>query len=531
MAQYYNGQYNLAKLQQGGYQPPIISMYNPEEEMVLSEAMRNKQGRFDASVGAVAQETARIGELETFDPELMKGRLQDFEGKVNDLVSSKYEGDYSAAANDIVGLIAKERNDPFYQYNKQKVEASKTYQEDARRLGANFMSTKNPLEVDYNSWKKGEDFQYTPVDKNQIVATSANIFSSMANTLMNDPALALTEDGQYFKSVMQYGLSDPQAVMDFIQNDPKGQAMVQQIYQSMPELQGLPQQAVMDAITQGAYSAIGQTKVDYQRNYGFDPTGGQGVGGPGLVYQSGYLNANEIMDSPKLKNDFTKKIFEEFINSEEFKELKEAGYDNYNDIQALVRSIDTDTQTNLRPSGTGTRYVPNDSRANNGVTPIVTKAREFKNLVDNRVNDLLGGTGLLNNEDKYNYGLATYALNSLSDPNDITKLNQKINQLNIIPTKIDERDEHVVPMSDLDKKNLNKMTKDKTLQSFSLNPASATPELILVVDGEDDKGNPLESRLHLTDRQRIEHMLIYLYQIDQNNPIVKNIISNFSSLD
>lgn len=247
---------------------PIISMYNPEQQARFLDAVQQVQSRYDAGVGAFAAEKARIGETETYDLPELNRRLKAFESSINDIVGSKYNGDYGAAANEIAKMIGTERSNPFYHFNKQKVEMSKAYLDAKMKLGSNFMSTDNPLEVTFEDWQNGKKFEFTPINREDIVKASAVEFSSLANTIMNNPTLQSTAGGQYFLTTMQYGLKDPQAVADYLNSAP-GQEMVNNIVANNPELAKLPREQVMSAIAEGAHSAIGKTVKDYMTDQSY----------------------------------------------------------------------------------------------------------------------------------------------------------------------------------------------------------------------------------------------------------------------
>lgn len=259
---YYRGQFNPEAAYQGGGAggDGIISMYTPEVMNQFIGAVAQRQERFDTAKMAEAQEIARIGETETYDlPELNK-RVKAFESGINDLVKNKYNGDYSAAANEIAKQIGTERTNPFYHFNKQKVEMGKAYLDAKMKLGVNFLSAGNPMSVSFQDWQKGKTLEFTPINSSDITQRSASVFQTLSKTMKNDPKLRSVAGGQYFEYITQNGFKDEAEAMDFIQNNPLGQQMVQQIYDSMPELQGVDnQEAVVKAITQGAYAGIGAT--------------------------------------------------------------------------------------------------------------------------------------------------------------------------------------------------------------------------------------------------------------------------------
>lgn len=263
---YYRGQFNPEAAYGGsGQQSGIISMYNPEAQAQFIDAVAKRQERFDIAKMAEAQEIARIGETETYDlPELNK-RIKAFESGINDLVKNKYNGDYSAAANEIAKMIGTERTNPFYHFNKQKVEMSKAYLDAKMKLGSNFMSANNPMEVGFQDWQKGAKFDFTPINREDIVKDAAMEFGTLANTIQNDPKLQLTAGGQYFLATIQNGLKDPAAVRAYMES-PEGQVMIQNIVDRNPELAKLDREQVMGAVTEGAYSAIGKTSKDFMAN-------------------------------------------------------------------------------------------------------------------------------------------------------------------------------------------------------------------------------------------------------------------------
>jgi len=266
---YYRGQFNP----ESAYQPSgdgstIISLYNPESQARFIEAVAQRQERFDTAKLAEAQELARIGELETYDLPELNNRLKSFESNINNLVKTKYNGDYGAAANEIAKMIGTERSNPFYHFNKQKVEMSKAYLDAKMKLGSNFMSANNPMEVGFQDWQKGAKFDFTPINREDIVKDAAMEFGTLADTIMSDPTLQSTAGGQYFLSTIQSGLEDPRAVREFMETE-EGQIMIQNIVDKNPELSKLDREQVMGAVTEGAYSAIGKTQTQYLQNQDF----------------------------------------------------------------------------------------------------------------------------------------------------------------------------------------------------------------------------------------------------------------------
>jgi len=264
---YYKGQFNPeAAYDTAGSNGGIISMYNPNSMNKFIEATTQRQERFDTAKLAEAQEIARLGETETYDLPELNNRIKSFESGINDLVKNKYNGDYSAAANEIAKMIGTERTNPFYHFNKQKVEMSKAYLDTKMKLGANFLSAGNPLDVTFKDWQQGKTFDFTPVNSADITQRSASVFQNFAKQIMGDSGLQLSPEGQYFKNTVQQGFRNTDEALDFAEKS----GLLDQIYSSMPELQGVDnQEAVLDAIKQGAMAGIGTTETRYMANQDF----------------------------------------------------------------------------------------------------------------------------------------------------------------------------------------------------------------------------------------------------------------------
>ena len=114
---YYRGQFNPeAAYETSGANSGIISMYNPESMNRFIEAVAQRQERFDTTKMAKAQEIARLGETETYDLPELNNRIKAFESSINDLVKNKYNGDYSAAANEIAKMISLMNRKPKIKY-------------------------------------------------------------------------------------------------------------------------------------------------------------------------------------------------------------------------------------------------------------------------------------------------------------------------------------------------------------------------------------------------------------------------------
>ena len=79
-------------------------------------AQRNQE--FDQAAELETSSLADIGSIPTYDLQGRESRMSELDRAISDTVS-KYGGDYGAASKDIARIIAKERNNPWYQMNKQ----------------------------------------------------------------------------------------------------------------------------------------------------------------------------------------------------------------------------------------------------------------------------------------------------------------------------------------------------------------------------------------------------------------------------
>ena len=301
---YYRGQFNPESIydaQNRNSDVAIYSMYNPEAEQAFIEAVGKRQERFDTTNLAYAAEKARIGEMETYNLAGLTKQLSNFENKIKETVRDKYNGDWGAAANEVARMIGTERSNPFYHYNKQQVEMGKAYLNSKMQLGSNFMSVGNPFNVSFEDWQRGKSLEFTPVNREEIVKQAATEFSSLANLILRDPTLQSTAGGQYLLSTVQTGIADPTELMKYLETD-EGQVMIDNIKANNPILDSLPQDEVMDAIVEGAHSAIGKTTIDYMPNQDYisnsDKASANGTGSAGsnLIYNKGYIDVDKNLE-------------------------------------------------------------------------------------------------------------------------------------------------------------------------------------------------------------------------------------------
>lgn len=361
---------------QGITPQPIYSMFNPQVEASMSESLRNRQGRFDAAVAGSAAEIARIGDLETADKDELTNRLKAVEGGIKSIVNDKYNGDYSAAAPELTQLIAKERNDPFYSFNKDKVEAVKLEQKARMQLGANYLSAKSPSQVKYADWQRGATLDFQPVNRQDIVKQAAFAIQGYANQIVNDPVLRDTKDGRFVISKIQSGFKDKADVMNFLATNPE---LVNSIM-STPGLQGLNEGEVMNAIYEGAHAGIGKTNVNIMRNPSFSADG-ETTGSPIGLFRVG-TRTQYASESKVVRQELQKAIEEnpelqEAYQTQLNKALEDEGY-SQEDWREYLKSPSVIVDNTVEATMDNT--IPGIGAAKGLVKNINKRRRVFKDI-------------------------------------------------------------------------------------------------------------------------------------------------------
>lgn len=125
MARYYNNPQGLTYQQ--NYVPLPIDLYK--------QMLDTSQQRYDATQMAMAQEKARIGDIETYNPDEKQRVLDQYRNDVMS-IAQNYNGDLSKASGDIVNRIGAERMNPYYNANRIFTERYKQQQQLADQLRA-----------------------------------------------------------------------------------------------------------------------------------------------------------------------------------------------------------------------------------------------------------------------------------------------------------------------------------------------------------------------------------------------------------
>ena len=472
-----------------GYQPrDIISMYNPEAQAGLIGAVAQRQQRFDAATQGVAQEIARIGEIETYDRDLLEGQLRGFEDRINTLVQDKYGGDYSAAANELATMVGQERGNPFFAFNKQKVEATKAFMEDRRKLGANFMSAGDPTGVGFEQWKAGEaDFGYTPINSQDITATSAQIFKNYAQTLQNDPRFkpAPGTGGQYLLAMIQEGFASQDEVDEFLAS-PEGEQMMNQVRISHPELAKVGNQAaVEDAIRLGAYEAIGGVRQQVLADKSFDPDAGKTTG------PSNIISPARVIESPIEEDDVTSDYFRPFADQM----AKSLGYDDMATLQKQVNKDEWVQSGKMSAVGHAARA----GTPNVGSVYAETQAQQDLRSIKDSFSEEFDKQGFVMDD-----------INTLA-----SAVSKDITAINTISDNFDEyfskRSAEWEGIDKKSKKELDKIIQNRTVEGININPVGG---LSLLVSGETKDEETTEAIVRTDNQLLIRDIAFYYGQLD-----------------
>ena len=235
---------------------------------MFRQDMNQRNQEFDQGVAMEVQSLADLGALEAFDQEGKKQRIDSISKLMQEAVT-KHGGDYGAASKDIARIIASERANPWYQFNKEQQEALKNYNQ--LKLNADNVIIGDPR-VKYQDYQRGmaegkNPFQVSALSKTNLYNQVSKIASNFADRLESDPKFKSTLGGQYFQAMKNYGIS-PENFEAFI-NTGEGVNIMKSVLAANPELQGANVDTVKEVGKQGLYSAIGKSDSQYLANQGY----------------------------------------------------------------------------------------------------------------------------------------------------------------------------------------------------------------------------------------------------------------------
>ena len=195
----------------GLYQPQYNyqSMYvDPINLDLVREFNKDKQARFDATTNAIAQTKAGLYDSETFDPKEKEAVIKRINDEFN-RVYKDYSGDMSAAAGDVIKMIADVRRDEYFDINKYALEQQKQYQALKKQYGAEGVdftkSFPSSLRDESGAFRGREAFAYDIVKDPGMEKKAADIWNDALQQASFEGGLYSTQGGKFLESNTRFG--------------------------------------------------------------------------------------------------------------------------------------------------------------------------------------------------------------------------------------------------------------------------------------------------------------------------------------
>lgn len=237
----------------------VVQMYRQD--------MQQRNQEFDQAANFESEAIAQLGMLPSYDLEGRKKRLEELQSNLKSILD-KRQGDYGAASKDIVRLIAKERNNPWYQINSEQQEAIKNYKQ--LGLNADNIVLGNPyMSVDEIQRKRasGEDpLNVSALSKSLLYDKASDIAANYAKSMITDPEYKSILGGQYFQRISREGISPED--LDYFIDSGAGSKVIEGLLSEYPQLKGINKNIATDIIKQGLTKAIGRTDIQELINRG-----------------------------------------------------------------------------------------------------------------------------------------------------------------------------------------------------------------------------------------------------------------------
>ena len=203
------------------YQSQFIPTNYGAVENVLGmykQDMGQREQQFDQGVAAEQMALADLAQMETTDQAKKQELIDSLRGRIEDVVN-KRGGDYGAAAKDITRLIATEKSNPWYQFDKAKLGALQDYYKMKNQLGINFYSAQDPNKVtleQYLADPTALQFQAINVgDLKELAAAKAKEYATANKQFINRGV------GNMMREIgWQLGMGDEQKAQQYLQQNP-----------------------------------------------------------------------------------------------------------------------------------------------------------------------------------------------------------------------------------------------------------------------------------------------------------------------
>jgi hypothetical protein len=172
----------------------------PFDEILRAGAM--KQAKHDKEVSNVSKAADEFSQVETRpiqeDIQAKNKIVSGYIGEVQDIVSTKYGGNYAAAQPEISRITSKYASSPFWQYNKAYVDQYKKAKTEQDKLTA---EGKQMVDFDSSIFNKGIYDEQGNINKIGFDVQSQLNHGEIAEKLANDLKASLDDKG-----LSQYGL-------------------------------------------------------------------------------------------------------------------------------------------------------------------------------------------------------------------------------------------------------------------------------------------------------------------------------------
>jgi hypothetical protein len=189
----------------------ILGMYRQD--------MGQREQQFDQGVAAEQMALADLAQMETTDQVKKQELIDSLRSRIEDVVN-KRGGDYGAAAKDITRLIATEKANPWYQFDKAKLEALQDYYKMKNQLGINFYSAQDPNKVtleQYLADPTALQFQAINVgDLKELAAAKAKEYATANKQFINRPT-----EGMMREIGWQLGMGDEAKASEYLTQHPE----------------------------------------------------------------------------------------------------------------------------------------------------------------------------------------------------------------------------------------------------------------------------------------------------------------------
>jgi len=289
---------------------------------MFRQDMQQRNQQFDQGVAAEQMALAQLSELDTYDPAKKQELITSLQQRIKDVVD-KRGGDYGAAASDITGIIAKEKSNPWYQFDKSKLAATKEEAKLKQLWGPDYYSDKDIAKTKLEDWLANPE---------SLTSTATNLkpYREIIGKLGKAEADLKTETiyRQFDKFNKQYGqrtgYNTPELRQQFLET--KGS----QIVDNLMKERGLQGNGIRNVLMDELAANIGgEEKLslvpDYEARYAAENKSKTvnlprtGVMGPNvpLAKEAQFEKANDVREtllSPKI-NDFNKNVAGTIVNS------------------------------------------------------------------------------------------------------------------------------------------------------------------------------------------------------------------------